>query len=494
MGQNISRSAFTPEEHQQFELKLHDNLAALQQAMQRPGFGTDQPSLGVELELYILDAQGLPLGINQALLAEAVDPALTLELNRYNIEYNLPVLALDGAPFSWLETLMCDKIARMNGLLAPREASVLGVGILPTLNESHIGPEMMTPTTRYQALSEILLAMRGRDFEIRIDGEDPVRMRRQDVTLEGVCTSFQVHFNFPLTQFMNTWNAVTLITPLLLGAACNSPLLLGRRLWHETRVPLFKQSTDGRSTAPQWHDLPRVELGYDWLRQSAYELFAQRVYLYPSLIPLLHDENPQQVIADGHLPGLHELNMHNGTIWHWNRPIYSGADNGHIRIEMRCLPAGPTPLDMAANAAFYIGLAAGLRDDIEALLPAMPFRFVSDNFYRAARTGIHAKLVWPTLGQNRLAERPLREIGESLLDTALAGLLSLGVDAAEARRMLDIIANRLIRGQNGATWQLDSLEHLAPKVGRDQALHRIVSAYQGYFNDNLPVADWELAQ
>lgn len=493
MGQDISRSTFTAQEHRQFEHKLHDNLAALKQILQRPDFGNNQPCLGAELELYILDAQGLPLGINQALLKEADDPSLTLELNRYNLEYNLPVQMLAGSPFSGLETLITDKLAHVNKLLSAREASVLGVGILPTLNEAHIGPKVMTPTLRYEALSEILLAMRGRDFKIDIDGEDPLRMQRQDVSLEGVCTSFQVHYNFPLAEFVDTWNAITLVTPLLLGVACNSPLLLGRRLWHETRVPLFKQSTDGRAQTPQWHDLPRVELGYDWLRNSVYELFAQRVYLYPSLIPLLNDEAPLECLAAGELPALHELNMHNGAIWHWNRPIYSSAENGHVRIEMRCLPAGPTPIDMAANAAFYIGLAAGLRHDIETLLPAMPFRFASDNFYRAARTGMNAKLVWPALRQNRLAERPLREIAESLLDTALAGLMSLDIDADEAQRMLDVMADRLASGQNGASWQLASLETLTPRIGREQALRRIVETYQVYFNANIPVSRWELA-
>ena len=44
-------------------------------------------SLGAELEMYIVDAQGMPLYANQEILADAGDPQLTLELNRYNLEY-----------------------------------------------------------------------------------------------------------------------------------------------------------------------------------------------------------------------------------------------------------------------------------------------------------------------------------------------------------------------------------------------------------------------
>ena len=62
-----------------------------------------------------------------------------------------------------------------------------------------------------------------------------------------------------------------------------------------------------------------------------------------------------------------------GTTWPWNRPIYSALGNGHLRIEFRALPAGPTALDMTANAAFTIGMAAGLAPKNRTILISNPF-------------------------------------------------------------------------------------------------------------------------
>jgi hypothetical protein len=54
------------------------------------------------------------------------------------------------------------------------------------------------------------------------------------------------------------------------------------------------------------------------------------------------------------VPALEELRLHQGTVWRWNRAIYDPAEGGHLRIEMRALPAGPTVIDMLANAAFLL--------------------------------------------------------------------------------------------------------------------------------------------
>ena len=83
-------------------------------------------------------------------------------------------------------------------------------------------------------------------------------------------------------------------------------------------------------------------------------------------------------------PTLAELRLHQGTVWLWNRPVYDNLGGGHLRIEMRALPAGPTAVDMVANAAFLIGLAEGLRPHINELLPGLPFPRAEYNFYRAA--------------------------------------------------------------------------------------------------------------
>src|SRR5260370_2305279 len=97
----------------------------------------------------------------------------------------------------------------------------------------------------------------------------------------------------------------------------------------------------------------------------------------------------------GGMSGLAELRLHEGTVWRWNRPIYDPASGGHLRIEMRALPAGPTVTDMLANAAFLIGLTLWLADQDQRWTYALPFERAAHRFYPAAQYGLHPAQSWP---------------------------------------------------------------------------------------------------
>ena len=49
------------------------------------------------------------------------------------------------------------------------------------------------------------------------------------------------------TSFAEYWNASQAICAIQLALGANSPYLLGKELWRETRIPLFEQSTDTRA-------------------------------------------------------------------------------------------------------------------------------------------------------------------------------------------------------------------------------------------------------
>ncbi|MEH6528603.1 MAG: glutamate--cysteine ligase, partial [Porticoccus sp.] len=365
MGRAINKTSFSQRDFNAFGHKLHRCLNALELLLERPGFGCGEASIGAELELYLLDRQGLPLPKNVAIQKQFDDSQLTLELNRYNLEYNLSPVKATGAPFSTLEQQMLDALLQLQILTEKEGGSVLPIGILPTLRRDDFGESAMTDEPRYHALANVLHQMRDRSCGINIDGEDAIHLVQSDVTMEGACTSFQLHYRVEPNRFTSLWNCIQLVTPLVLGLAANSPLLLGHRLWHETRVPLFKQSIDGRGAVGyEWRDPGRVSFGHGWLSDDPMALFREMVQLYRPMIPLQSDEDPVKVVEQGGIPRLEELCLHDGTIWSWNRPIYDPEGDAHLRIEMRALPAGPTPIDMAANAALFIGLAEGLVDQV----------------------------------------------------------------------------------------------------------------------------------
>ncbi|MFN2361839.1 MAG: hypothetical protein ABR522_12270, partial [Marinobacter sp.] len=69
---------------------------------------------------------------------------LTVELNRFNLEYNLNPQILRGDPFARTEQELLAAIRRINQHAAPLGGELVPIGILPTLRQSDIGAEVMT--------------------------------------------------------------------------------------------------------------------------------------------------------------------------------------------------------------------------------------------------------------------------------------------------------------------------------------------------------------
>ncbi len=491
MGLQVTRDHFDAAEYERFSARLEESLGTLRSLLGEPGFGQQPPSLGAELELSIIDAAGHALPLNRDVLAESLDPQLQLELDRFNLEYNLNPVDAAGRPFAAMEAEMVEALAALNRICAGFDARVAAIGILPTLEPGHLEPGAMTDLPRYRALSAGIRRLRRDPFRIQIRGTDTLDLAADDVTLEGATTSFQVHLRVRPQEFAAHYNAAQLTTPLALAVGANSPTLLGHRLWDETRVALFKQSIDTRPQADvAWRPPSRVSFGHGWLRRGAYELFAEAVALFPPLLPVLGDEDPARARSDGGVPRLEELRLHQGTVWRWNRAIFDPAGGGHLRIELRVLPSGPTPVDMMASAAFHLGMVAGLADEMEALLPSFPFEYAHWNFYRAAQRGLDARLLWPTARGVSPTERSAAELVRELLPRAAEGLERLGVDAAETDRLLSIVAARVETGVNPAGWQRRRLEELEPRLGRAGALREMLERYLVLAETNRPVHEW----
>lgn len=489
MGIEINQVSFDPAEYDRFRQVLEDNLRVLAGQLAEPGFGAGTGSLGAELEMYVVDDAGRPLHANQEIQAAANDPQLTLELNRYNLEFNLSPYLLTDSPFLSTEAEISAKLARLRDVSAAFGGRIVPIGILPTLRESDFGPHCITDRRRYHALVRQLLARRGGGFRIDIHGEDPLQIEMADITLEGANTSFQVHYRVDPADFADTFNAIQLITPLAVAIGANSPFLFGHNLWHETRIPLFKQSIDTRRVDRYgWNEPPRVNFGQGWVRRDALELFTEVVRIYPPLLPVCDDGQQPGDAA----PGLYELRLHQSTVWLWNRPVYDPVGGGQLRIEMRALPAGPTPRDMVANAALLIGLAEGIRPQVRDLLPAIPFGIAEYNFYRAAQYGLDANLVWPRAGQSGYREQSVCAIIERMLPLAREGLARIGIAPQESDLYLGEVEQRLARRRTGAIWQRARLAALRQDLPAAQAQQALLEEYMDYSTRNRPVSEWQL--
>ena len=208
-----------------------------------------------------------------------------------------------------------------------------------------------------------------------------------------------------------------------MAVSANSPFLLGKELWRETRIPLFEQATDTRSEELKAQGVrPRVWFGERWIT-SVFDLFEENVRYFPALLPVTDEEDPLEVLESGGTPTLHELRLHNGTVYRWNRPVYDISDGvPHLRVENRLLAAGPTVADTIANAALWFGLVRYLAESERPLWSQMSFSAAEENFHVAAQMGVDAQVYWPGVGQVRATELVLRR----LLPMARAGSRCVG--------------------------------------------------------------------
>ena len=493
MGLSIKTTEFAPEEFERFAAKVRTDLKALTRLLNRPGFGEGASSIGAEVEFYIVNPALRVQPINTEIAARVQDPQLTVELNRFNLEYNLSPQAFKGSPFARTEQELLSAIQRINQHAASLDGELVPIGILPTLRQSDMGAKAMTDEPRYHALSKALIQQRGEPFSIHIGGNDVINLEADDVYMEGANTSFQLHWRVPAHRFADYVNAVQLVTPVVLALASNSPSLFGHHLWDETRIALFKQSIDSRSPNHKtWRHPPRVYYGNGWTR-SAWELFAASASLYPPIIPLMSEEDPMAVIDRGDVPKLAELRLHQGTTWPWNRAIYDHTEGGHLRIEIRSMPAGPTAADMCANGLFIIGAALAVLDDIHHLTSILPFHYTEHNFYRAAKYGVGAEIIWPHKNQVQLQDTPLLNVARDLLPRARDALAQTAVDESEIHRLLGIIEGRIETAMSGARWQRQITESLFKSLSPDEAFQTMLSLYMANQKTNTPLHEWTLS-
>jgi hypothetical protein len=461
-----------------------------EQMLQHAKFDADREMTGMEIELNLVDKEYEPK-LDNATVLEAIENAdYQTELARYNIEFNVAPTTLEGTTALALED---DLRASLNE--AERKANEVGahilmIGILPTVMPEHFEGDWMSANTRYQALNDAVLAARGEDIYLDIDGSSGERLDRYADSLapESACTSMQLHLQVDPSNFANYWNAAQVLAGPQLGVGANSPYFFGQQLWHETRIELFSQAADTRAVELKNQGVrPRVFFGERWVT-SIFDLFEENVRYFPALLPELSDEDPQAVLEAGGVPALAELKLHNGTVYRWNRPIYdTHGDRPHLRVENRVLPAGPSIIDVMANAVFYYGALRMLTQEDRPVWTRMSFVAAEDNFFSGARDGIESRLYWPGRGEIPVTELVLRH----LLPLAHEGLTQWGVAPEVRDRYLSVIEGRCLSGRNGASWQIETTRRLEERgLTRHEALRQMLVAYAENMHANAPVHTW----
>jgi CBS domain-containing protein/gamma-glutamylcysteine synthetase len=476
----------------QFTKSVLNDLQALEKMLADGQMEDGVLRIGAEQEMFLVDSAMHPAPIIIEVLEKANDERLTTEIGRFNIEANLTPLDFSGNCLSKLENELNEVIGVVKKAAREFDSDAVLCGILPTIQQSDLVESNLTPNPRYLELNRVLTALHGNERLIHIKGLDELRLHLKDTFIEFSNTSFQVHLQTGIRDFVKHYNWAQAITAPVLASAVNSPLLLGHRLWQETRLALFQHAVDERSHAHHARSRPaRVTFGSDWVKDSILEVFHEDVARFRIILTRQLEENSLATLRAGKIPQLHAWRMHNGTIWRWNRACY-GVMNGKpsLRVEARFLPAGPSVADEMANSAFFLGLMMALPAEFGDVRNRMSFDDVKSNFFSTARFGLKSEIVWLD-GESYRAKNLILD---ELLPRARQGLRMVGVDANDIERYLGILEERVGQEKTGARWMLDSLSAMDKRAKQNVRMRSLTAAMKANQETGKPLHEWSLAE
>jgi CBS domain-containing protein len=488
----VNAEEFSEENLRAFMRRLLDDVHALEEMLDGNMIESGVRRIGAEQEMFLIDRNGGPAPVSVEVLERLNDPAFTTELARFNLEANAKPYRFGGSCLRRLEKEILELVDKARVAADQIDTDILLCGILPTLRQEDLSLDNMTPVPRYFALNEVLSWLRGGEFQTHIKGLDELQITHDNILLEACNTSFQIHFQVGPREFAKLYNVAQAVTGPVLAAAVNSPILLQRRLWAETRVALFQQSVDTRSnTLKKRGQRRRVSFGERWVDDSIIEIFREDIARLRVVLAAGEDEDPLAMVARGEAPPLTALRTYNGTVYRWNRPCYGVSARGkaHLRIENRVLPAGPTVLDEMANSAFYFGLMSAFIGHYGPIRKMMTFDDAKSNFIAAARHGLSANLNWEKGKEVRAADLILHE----LLPLAREGLEQKKIDPEDIDRYLGVIEERVKAERTGSAWAIRSWADAdATGLRAEERQRRIAKAMLACQRTEEPVHTWDL--
>ena len=491
MGEHNVRRDAEPSKLREFTNHLMRDVRALELMLHEDMFETGVRRIGAEQELFMVDERGEPAPVIEEVLERNTDERIVTELTRFNVEFNMDPLQFGADCFQQMEASTSELIETVRGLTQQVDSEIAMTGILPTARLSDFAMDYMTPRPRYYALNDAISRLRGGGGQYQIRGIDELFVKHDSIMLEGCNTSFQTHFQVSPEEFPRYYNIAQVVAAPCLAAATNSPLLFGKRLWRETRIALFQQAVDTRSSNLYLREMsPRVHFGTDWVDESVLEIFKEDISRFRVLLTSELGEDSLETLEAGGVPNLKALQLHNGTVYRWNRACYGITDGKpHLRIENRVLPSGPTVIDEIANAVFWYGLVAGLAHEHRDVSEHIDFYEARYNFNAAARSGLASQFTWLD-GTNRPAHELILD---SLIPLAEDGLRTSDIASSDIDRYLGVIQKRVETQQTGAQWQLDSLSRMQGVGSRAERLGALTRGMVERQKDGDPVHEWSLA-
>lgn len=491
MGEKAVKLLDNLQERRDFSRHLVKDVRALEKMLKDEVFESGVRRIGAEQELCLIDKAYRVAPIVMQMLDDLDPDHFTTEYATFNLEINLDPLPFKGKCLSKMHKQLEKLIKQAADAAAKSGSQVALAGILPTLKKSDLRVENLTPQPRYEALNKLIHQLRGRQYEFSIRGIDELVTRDNPTVFGGSVTSMQIHLQVDQQDAAPLYNWAQAISGPVLSCCVNSPLFLGKRLWHETRIAIFQQASDIRRKHNLKRDVnPRVQFGNNWIEESVLEVFKEDFSRYTLMMGTDIEQDSLEALEKGEVPKLTALSFQNGMIYRWNRICY-GITKGkpHLRIENRLLPAGPSVVDEIANSALWLGLMYGMPKKYRNINKKMDFDVAKGNLLAAARHGINVQMKWVD-GESVPADKLLLE---ELLPIARKGLQKAEVHKDDIDYYLGIIRDRVKSKQTGAEWMLDSYSKLIKESSNGEVMLAIMASMVKNQQGGKPVHEWPLA-
>ena len=468
--------------------QLTKDIKALEYMLEHGMIEKSPIRIGAEQEFCIVNNEFNPNNNSLEILELINDSHFTTEIGNYNLEINLDPFELKEDCFSKLHKQLGNLLEKAKKVAETKDSKIVLTGILPTLGLKHISFENMTKIPRYSVLDEAIKESRKQNFHIHIKGNDELNLLHDSVMLEGCNTSFQMHLQINPDNFIDSYNWAQAISGPILSVCSNSPVLFGKELWEETRIALFTQSVDTRANSFLLNEKQsRVSFGSKWETGTISDIFKDNISRFRSLLTSEYSKDSLEMLENGEIPKLRALNLHNGTVYFWNRMCYGvGNNKPHLRIENRYIPSGPTITDEIANMIFWVGVMLGQPKAYKRIHEKMDFKDAKSNFFSAARYGVSTQFKW---NGKIISCQDL--ILDEFLPMAYKGLYSMGVSPKDAEHYLKIIKNR-IESQNGSQWITKSYRNLLKKHKKYEALQLLTANMYDKQIHDYPVSTWNV--
>ena len=308
-------SPLTSQDKKDFLRHLLDDIQALETMIEEGMIESGQTRIGAEQEYCLVRKDLRPAMTGPDILPVLNNPFFTAELAKWNLEINLSPQDAGPGCFQRMEEQLNSLLDLAHDSAEAFDSRVILTGILPTIRKSELDFDNMTPNPRYRVLDNILKELRGEQFSLNIEGVDEVSLKADSILYEACNTSFQIHLQVEADDFADRYNWAQVLAGPVLSCCVNSPVLLGKELWSETRIALFRQSLDIRHAGNYIRDKqPRVAFGYDWLDKSVVEIFKDDIAFYRLIISAEVEQNSLEMLRKNEIPDLRAMNVHNGTL------------------------------------------------------------------------------------------------------------------------------------------------------------------------------------